>query len=55
MLFHITSKHNDQVCGTTTGEGQSPEYNRWVEGNDKVKGYSTEFHLMLSVTYRKGC
>ena len=38
MLFHITSKHNYQTCGTTTGEGQSPEYNRWVEGNDKVTG-----------------
>ena len=37
MLFHITSKHNYQTCGTTTGVGQSPEYNRWVEGNDKVK------------------
>ena len=37
MLYHITNRHNYQTCGATTGKGKQPEYNRWVEGNEKVK------------------
>tara|TARA_A100001037_G_scaffold120713_1_gene109850 strand:+ start:263 stop:565 length:303 start_codon:yes stop_codon:yes gene_type:complete len=37
MLFHITNRHNYETCGGTTGKSLTPEYNRWIEGNDKVK------------------
>ena len=51
MLYHITNRHNYQTCGATTGKGKQPEYNRWVEGNEKVKVLGVWAHQGLHEIY----